>query len=357
MALLWLFLRVKWNRTSTISERIRRIDVIGNSILIASTVSVLLALTWADTVYSWSSYQITVPLVLGMMGLVLFIWFESSGIAPEPVMPLRLFANRTSAVVYATTFLNSMLLYWLTFFLPIFFMSVLLSSPSWAGVQMLPLVLVGIPGAALSAVVLSRWGRYKALHVAGFAIGTLGLGLFAIMNSNTTTAVWAVIEVVAAFGFGMLLNTILPAFQAGLAEKDQAAATASWSFIRSFGSIWGVAIPATIFNAYTSLYADDVEDIAVRNLLRSGDAYASASKAFVESFEEPLRGQIIGVYSKALKNVFLISLAFGGLGVLLSLAENEIKLRTDLETEFGLEGEEKKKEKGRANAEEAGQSS
>lgn len=31
-------------------------------------------------------------------------------------------------------------------------------------------------------------------------------------------------------------------------EADQAATTAAWSFVRSFGSIWGVAIPAAIFN-------------------------------------------------------------------------------------------------------------
>ena len=82
----------------------------------------------------------------------------------------------------------------------------------------------------------------------------------------------------------------------------------------------------------------------------AGDAYASATKLFVESFPEPLRGQIRTVYSRALNKVFLISVAFGGLAFLLSFLEEEIKLRTNLETEFGLEEREKTDPEGARSA-------
>jgi hypothetical protein len=39
--------------------------------------------------------------------------------------------------------------------------------------------------------------------------------------------------------------------------------------------------------------------------------------------------------------VFLIAIAFAGLAFLLSLVEKEIKLRTDLDTQYGLEAREK----------------
>ena len=342
MILLYLFLRVKWNRQSTIRERLRRIDYIGNAILIAATVSTLIALTWANTVHPWSSAQVIVPLVVGLAGLGAFLWFEGSGLVPEPVMPLRLFANRTAAILYATTFLNAVTVYWITFFLPLYFMSVLLSSPSWTGVQALPLALVAIPGAALSAVALSRWGRYKPLHIAGFALNTLGFGLFSLLDKNSSTAAWVCFELVFAFGLGMLLNTILPAFQNGVAEADQAAATASWAFVRSLGAVWGVAIPAAVFNSYAARYSVAVSDPAVRSIFQSGNAYASASSRFITSFAEPLRGEIVEVYTQALRKTYVIGVAFGGFAFLLSLLEREATLRTELETEFGLE--ERKKE-------------
>ncbi|KAK1703999.1 major facilitator superfamily domain-containing protein [Colletotrichum lupini] len=349
LVLLYLFLHVKWDRTATFNGKLRRIDYIGNSILIASTVSVLIALTWGGEIYSWSSYRVIIPLVLGLVGLVAFCIFEGSGIVPEPVMPLRLLANRTSAIIYATTFLNSAILYWAFFFLPLYFQAVKLSTPARSGVQLLPVTLISIPGAAISAVVLARWGRYKALHIAGFALMTLGLGIWAVLDRYSSTAAWVLVQVVPAVGSGMLLNTLLPAFQAGLAEADQAAATASWSFIRSFGSIWGVAIPAAIFNTYTLSYAaQKIDDPAARGILQHGNAYASATKAFVESFDEPTRSQIIDLFTEAMRKVFLIAIAFGGLAFLLSFLEREVELRKELETEFGLE--EKKNADGNKDA-------
>ncbi|KAL0783685.1 hypothetical protein CaCOL14_001591 [Colletotrichum acutatum] len=342
LVLLYLFLRVKWDRTATLKDKLRRLDYIGNSMLIASTVSVLIALTGADAIHPWSYYRVIVPLILGLLGIVAFCIFEGSVIVPEPVMPLRLFANRTSTVVYATTVLNSAILYWAFFFLPLYFQAVKLSTPARSGVQSLPVTSISIPGAAISAVVLARWGCYKALHIAGFALMTLGLGTWTFLNRNSSTAAWVLVQVVPAVVSGMLLNTLLPAFQAGLAEADQAAATASWSFIRSFESIWGVAIPATVFNTCTSSHAaQKIDDPTARGVLQHGDAYASATKTFIESFDEPKRSQIIDVFTEAMRKVSFIAIAFGGLAFSLSFLEREIKLRKDLETRIWARRKEK----------------
>ncbi|KAI1389185.1 MFS general substrate transporter [Hypoxylon trugodes] len=335
--LLFLFLRVKWNKSTTAYERFRRLDYIGNGILIASTVSILIAFTWADVIYPWGSWHILVPLLVGVSGMVLFLVFEGSPFVIEPVMPLRMFNNRTAIIVYVITFLNSVQNYWSFFFVPIYFQAVQLSSPAQSGVQLLVFSLVGIPGAAPALVVLSKWGRYKPLHILGSALFTLGIGLFSIMNQNTSTAGWVWINIAAALGTSILTNTLLSPFQASLKEEDQAAATASWNFVRSFGNIWGVAISAAIFNSFTASYSWMVDDTRARASLTSGNSYSSATKAFVESFEEPIRQQIRTVFTLSLQKVFLIGVPFSGFIFLLTLLEKEIKLRTELKTEFGLE--------------------
>lgn len=332
-----LFLRVKWDRSTTAYEKMRQIDYIGNGILIASTVSILIPLTWADVLYPWKSWHILVPLMVGVGGLVLFAVFEGLPLVAEPVMPLRLFSNRTAVIVYAISFLNSAENYWQFFFIPLYFQGVRLSSPSQSGVELLVYSLVGIPGAAIALLMLSRWGRYKIIHIIGSAMFTLGIGLLSIMDQNTSTAAWIWINIVTALGTSMLTNTLLPAFQASLKEADQAAATASWNFIRSFGNVWGVAIAAAIFNSFTASYAPMVEDPRARALLMSGNSYASATKAFVESFEEPVRQQIRTVFTLSLQKVFLVGVPLSGFVFLSVLFEKEIKLRTELKTEFGLE--------------------
>ncbi|OTA57893.1 MFS general substrate transporter [Hypoxylon sp. EC38] len=341
--LLFLFLRVKWDRSRTAFEKLRQLDYIGNGILIASTVSILIALTWADVLYPWGSWHILAPLLVGVGGMILFVAFEGLPFVAEPVMPLRLFNNRTAVIVYVSTFLNSLQNYWSFFFVPLYFQAVRLTSPAESGVDLLVFSLVGIPGAAIALLILSKWGRYKILHIVSSGMFTLGIGLFSIMDQYTSTAAWVWINIIAALGTSMLSNTLLPAFQASLKEADQAAATASWAFIRSFGNIWGVAISAAIFNSFTAAYAPIVEDSRARALLTSGNSYSSATKAFVESFQEPVRQQIRTVFTKSLQKVFLIGVPFSGFVFILTLFEKEVKLRTELKTDFGLEeGEDRK---------------
>ncbi|KAI5458155.1 major facilitator superfamily domain-containing protein [Mariannaea sp. PMI_226] len=347
MVIAYLFLNLQWNRNESTMAKLRRIDYIGNAILMAASISILIALTWAGPVHPWSDARILVPLFVGIAGLVGFVYFEGSKIPAEPVMPLRLFPNRTSGIVYVNTFLNSLLIMWCYYFLPLYFQGVLLSTPPRSGVQLLPVALIAVPGAAMSAILLSKFGKFKILHLIGFFLLSAGGGLLAILKEDSSEAAWVLIQFVPAMGSGFLLNTLLPAFQASTDEKDQAAATSTWSFMRTFGFTWGVAIAGTVFNAYVKNYAHMIDSEAVRQHLSTGDAYASATREFVLQFEEPLRGQIRHVFMLALRKVYVISLAFGGLAFVLSIFEKEIPLRKELDTQYGMEEAKKQKDEER----------
>lgn len=148
---------------------------------------------------------------------------------------------------------------------------------------------------------------------------------------------WVSYQVLIAIGTGMILNTLLPAFQASQPERDQAAATASWAFIRSFGCIWGVTIPAAIFNNRLQLSLDRISDPNIRTELSGGQAYGRATREYISQFQDPTRLQIIKSFVSALEYTWWISVAFSGVAFLLALFEKDVPLRTELHTEFGLE--------------------
>lgn len=336
LLIMFLFLHVSYDKEMSFAQKMKRIDLMGNGILMASTVAVLYALTYAGTLFSWSSWHTLVPLVLGFLGLFLFVGFEVSGLPAEPVVPVRLFAHRTSIIVICNTLLNSIVYYWFLYFLPVYFQAVALYTPYRTGYSLLPVSLLGVPGAAIAAIALSRWGKFMPLHFIGFAITALGMGLLSTMDENTSVAVWATFQSLGALGIGIVIDTLLPAFQAPVAEADQAAATAAWSFVRAFGSIWGVAIPAAIFNNRVDEVLSMVSDADARQLLSGGGAYQQASAAFVTRFSLSVQTQIRAVYREGLKRVFLIGVAFAGLATLLVLLEREVPLRQELETQYGL---------------------
>jgi len=72
-------------------------------------------------------------------------------------------------------------------------------------------------------------------------------------------------------------------------------------------------------------------------MFRNGKAYESVSASLLNTFPEPLKREIVGVYAESLQYVWRMSVIFAGLSFCLVFLEKQIKMRTELDTEFGLE--------------------
>ncbi|KAK1978233.1 major facilitator superfamily domain-containing protein, partial [Colletotrichum cereale] len=129
-------------------ERLARVDYGGNVVLTAATGAMLYAVTYAGSEYPWSDARIIAALTAGVLGLGLFLLLErylARGGTVEPVVPLRLLSHRVGATVAAGAFASSLLSNWVNFLLPVYFQGVRMSTPSRAGVQLLPIVAVAVP--------------------------------------------------------------------------------------------------------------------------------------------------------------------------------------------------------------------
>jgi hypothetical protein len=308
-------------------------------------VAILLALTYAGTIYPWSSWRVITPLVIGFFGLGAFMIFEWSKYCIEPTMPRRLFQNRTTVAAFALSFLTYMFLYWVVYYLPVYFQSVQESSPSRSGVQLLPFVLVMIPFAAISGKILAKIGRYRVIHFIGSAFTLVGFGFMTMLVQNSPTSAWVCYQLLIAVGIGILSSTLLPAVQAPLDDSDTATATATWGFIRSFGMLWGVVIPTTVFNNHINRLSSRIHDSAIHSLLRSGRAYEFATSSFVNGLHGEVKSEVISVYLDSLKLVWQVAIGFAALALLLVFVEKEINLRTVLQTKYGIAKKEKKPKK------------
>jgi len=207
---------------------------------------------------------------------------------------------------------------------------------------MFPLVFLFPFFAGVAGGFVSKVGRYRPVHLLGFVILSISLGCCSLLDANSSTAEWVILETLVAIGLGMVTTTLLPAVQAELDDSSTASSTATWAFIRSFGVIWGVSIPTTIFNNRFQQLLYLIEDPSVRAQLGRGQAYEHASKIFIESFQEPTRSQLINVYTQSLKFTWQLAVIFAGICFIAALFEKEVKLRTHLETEYGMEKREKK---------------
>lgn len=327
---------------------LKRVDFSGNAFLVASITSILLALTWGGGEQAWSSWRTILPLVLGLLGLPLFLLYETR--VPEPTTPLRLYSNRTSFVGLWCAFIHNMLVFWILFALPIYFQAVMRFSAFRSGISILPTAAVCMPFTIISGGIMTKIGRYRPLLMAGFALFPIALGLFTRLDKHSTTGYWAGIQIIGALAIGIIIPVTLPTILTPLPESDVAVATATWAFMRGFGTIWGVAIPLAIFNSKVdSLVVTRLPDNwEVRTELSNGGAYTLAASGFLYpelglDGDANLEATVKSIYVDSLKLCWQVGLGFSLLGFLLTFVAKELHMRTELETEFGLDHSESNK--------------
>ncbi|KAI0446925.1 DNA repair protein RAD50 [Xylaria telfairii] len=334
--LLILFLQVKWKKELSTWERLKRLDVVGNAILIGSTFAILWALTYGGTRYTWNQGNVLAPLIIGLSGLIIAFFWEMSPWCKYPVMPPLHFKNRTSAAAFFLSFMTLLLAFWFNFFYPIYFQAVLQNSPTIAGVNTLPRAIFFPLFAAIGGWVVTKTGRYKPIHLVSSALVPLAMGLSAILDQNSSKAEWIFFQIFAGIGGGAMISTTLQAVQAALPESEVATSTGTWSFIRSLGTIWGVSVPSAIFNNRFDQLSQQFEP-DLRSMFTRGKAYEHATADFIRSFDPATRQIVIRSYVEALKRVWQIGVVFAGVTFLAVFFEKEIHLRTELTTEFGLD--------------------
>ncbi|GAB1320334.1 hypothetical protein MFIFM68171_10544 [Madurella fahalii] len=347
IALLTIVLFMHVNRGDPAS-RISSLDYVGNLIFIPSIISLLIGLVTGGVVHPWSSFRVILPIVLGAAGWISF-HFHQHFLAGNPSVPSRLFANRTSAGAYLLTFLSSVLLQTAGFFLPVYFQAVIGTTVMDSGLYFLPFAIGTLFFAAVGGIAMSRLGVYRPIHVAAFFLSAVGFGLFTLLRSDTPKVAWAWYQLIMVMGLGPSISTILPAVLVGLPQSDVAAATAVFSFIKTFGFVWGVSIPSIIFNGVFDDNLSLVSAADLRSQLANGGAYAFASQAhaIAPTVDPTVWRQILQVYVTSLNAVWWWGLALSILGTFSVAIEDHLDMATELETEYGLQeggkGEKKKK--------------
>lgn len=120
---IWFFLTLRTD-SSSIREKLKRVDYLGIVIFVGSATSFLFGLTAGGVIYPWASANVIAPLVIGIFGMVLF-WFVEDYVVKEPMMPMRVFKERTAFAGYIGTLIHGIILWSLIYYLLLWVVSTL----------------------------------------------------------------------------------------------------------------------------------------------------------------------------------------------------------------------------------------
>jgi EmrB/QacA subfamily drug resistance transporter len=221
-----------------------RIDWIGIALLIAGVVPVLIGLTWAGITYPWASVQVVTSIAGGAVILAIFAIWENR--APEPILTLHLFENRSFTVAVILSFLMGIALFGALTFLPLYAQGVLGYSAQDAGLVLSPMMLGFVLGSLIGGQITTRTGRYKVQTIIGMAIGVVGMFLLSRLSASTTIAQASVAMAVTGIGVGAVFPTLSVVVQSAFPYRMLGTANAARQFFNNLGAVMGVPIMATI---------------------------------------------------------------------------------------------------------------
>ncbi|EPQ58765.1 hypothetical protein GLOTRDRAFT_91759 [Gloeophyllum trabeum ATCC 11539] len=237
-AILLFFLHLNPHQGKTFRDHAREFDFVGLILIITGIVCLLLGFNFGES--SWRAVSVISLLVVGGVLLVAAALNECFT-ARSPIVPPRLFKTRTTVVILVSSFIHAFSLFAATFYLPLYY-QVLGNSATVAGARTLPYSLSSSLVAAISGVIITRWGRYRLLIWCSWALMTVGFGLMIMLDNDSTTAEQQIYPVLAALGAGVLFEAPLVALQAAMPLKDMATSTSSFVFIRTLGGTIGISI-------------------------------------------------------------------------------------------------------------------
>ncbi|WP_458633815.1 MFS transporter [Streptomyces sp. JNUCC 63] len=311
-----------------VAKREVKVDWTG-AFLISAAVSLLLVwVTFAGDKYDWLSWQ-TYTMVAGSVVLgALFVLVEAR--ASEPIIPLRLFRNRTITLASLASLFVGIAMFSGTVFFSQYFQLARDKSPTMSGVLTIPMIGGLFVSSTVSGLLITRTGRWKSWLVGGGVLVTAGLGLLGTIRYDTDYWKTAVFMALLGLGIGMMMQNLVLCTQNQVAPSDLGAASSTVTFFRSLGGAVGVsALGAVMAHRITEYVKDGVAGLPPKYAAAlSGSGSASDSIPDMDALPKPLRTVMESAYGHGIADIFLIAAALAAVAFLISLFIKEVPLRT-----------------------------
>ena len=276
-----LFLAMAATRALVRGEgRPGRLDLPG-AVTATAGVSLLVYGLARVATHDWSDSVTRGTLVIAMAFIATFVALEARG--TNPLMPLRIFANRNRSGAYGLSLAVGASLSGVLFLLTLFLQNVLGFSPLQAGFAFLPTALGVIVGAGVTSRLIGRVGP-RVPMTTGALLAAIGMfWLSAVTTSSSYYANVLGALVVLAIGLGMCFISTSSVVIAGVQPSESGLASALLNVGRQLGGSLGIAIMGAVATTVSrnQLASGPLTHAAVNRALTAGFSSAFEIAGFI----------------------------------------------------------------------------
>jgi MFS family permease len=318
LLILILFLHIESPKTPFWAG-MRCIDWTGTFLIIGGTLMFLFGLEFGGVNYPWDSPTVICLIVFGVSTWALAMFLEWK-VAKFPIIPPRLFNEWYNVLILLVCFCHGFTFIAATYYLPLYFQTVLQASPILSGVYVLPLVLSLAVGSMITGAVMKKTGRFREMIIGGMTLMALGFGLFIDLKVYASWPRIIIYQLIAGLGIGPNFQAPLVAFQANIRPADMATATATFGFVRQLSTSMSVVLGTVIYqNIMGQQSAKLIASLGPETAAAVSSSFGGSSKSLIESLTPSQRDVVLGAYTHALNRMWIFYTATACLGFVLAL--------------------------------------
>lgn len=298
------------------------IDWWGATLITAAVSLLLIWITLAGDRYDWISWT-SAAMVAGAVLLgVLAVRVEQR--AAEPMIPPRLFRNRTITLAVVASVAVGVGMFGSSVFLGQYFQISRGESPTMAGLMTLPMIGGLLVASTVVGRIITSTGRWKRWLVTGSLLLTAGFALMGGMRVDTPYWRLAIFMALIGLGLGMTMQNLVLAVQNTVGTHELGAASSVVAFFRSLGGAVGVsALGALLGHRVTGYLADGLSRLGVPAPASGG----GGALPDVHALPAPIRAVVESAYGHGAGDIFLAAAPFGLLALLAVVLIREVPLR------------------------------
>lgn len=230
----------------------RRLDAVGVVLASLGLFGIVLGVVRGND-HGWTSLGVVGPIAIGAVLLAAFVGYERRTSAP--MLPMRLFANRSFVAVNIAALFLSFGMFGAIFLLAQSMQLVQGYSPLEAGLRTLPWTGMPLLIAPIAGPLADRIGG-RPLIVAGLALQAVGLlWLASTLSVGVSYAELVPAFVIAGVGMSLFFVPVGTVVLGSVRPDEQGVASGANNAIRELGGVFGVAVLSSVFAAQGG-YAD-----------------------------------------------------------------------------------------------------
>ncbi|KAF8584266.1 MFS general substrate transporter [Ramaria rubella] len=299
--------------------KLRRIDWIGNAMIVGSTTACIIAMTWGGVTFPWSSARVLASLCVGLVGIAAALVYE---------------LKFCSVPVYFAMFLWMMIVVMLIFYLPVYYQAIRLTSVLRSGVLVLSFAFIVPIFGMIGGASVVKLHQYRPQNLFAWICLVVGISVLCTVHIDDTLAKIGGVSVVIGIGAGIHGTTLIFPLLAPVPAQEHPFAIALFTYVRSLAQSWGIAIGGTILQNQVGKHLPTV----LSSLSANRGLIEYSTIPLIPTLGQPERDEVRNAFMDALIVMYKVMVAFAAVGLATVFLSRDIPLALDMDEDraFGV---------------------